>query len=78
MDTRADLYALGAVLYELATGPPPFGAGDPLRLVRDHLARVPVPPDEVNPAVPAGLSAVIMHLLEKDPDSRYQTADGLA
>ena len=78
VDTRADLYALGAVLYELATGQPPFGAGDPLRLVRDHLARVPVPPDEVNPAVPAGLSAVIMHLLEKEPDSRYQTADGLA
>jgi len=78
VDARADLYALGAVLYELATGQPPFGAGDPLRLVRDHLARVPVPPDEVNPALPAELSAVIMHLLEKEPDSRYQTAEGVA
>ena len=78
VDGRADLYALGAVLYELATGGPPFGAGDPLRLVRDHLARVPVPPDQVNPAVPAALSAVIMHLLEKEPDSRYQTAEGAA
>jgi signal transduction histidine kinase len=77
VDQRADLYALGAVLYELATGEPPFGAGDPLRLLHDHLARVPVPPAEVNPAVPAALSEVIMHLLEKEPDSRYQTADGL-
>ncbi len=77
VDQRADLYALGAVLYELATGAPPFGLGDPLRLIHDHLARVPVPPAEVNHAVPAPLSEVIMHLLEKEPDNRYQTADGL-
>jgi serine/threonine protein kinase len=68
VDARADLYALGAVLYELATGGPPFGSGDPLRLTHDLLARVPVPPAQVNPAVPGLLSEIIMHLLEKEPD----------
>jgi predicted ATPase/signal transduction histidine kinase len=77
VDQRADLYALGAVLYELAAGEPPFGTGDPLRLIHDHLARVPVPPTEANQALPAPLSEIIMHLLEKEPDNRYQTADGL-
>jgi signal transduction histidine kinase len=77
VDQRADLYALGATLYELATGDPPFGTGDPLRLTHDHLARVPVPPAQLNPAVPALLSEIVMHLLEKEPDNRYQTAEGL-
>jgi signal transduction histidine kinase len=77
VDQRADLYALGAVLYELATGGPPFGSGDPLQLTHDHLARMPVPPAQVNPAVPGLLSEIIMHLLEKEPDHRYQTADGV-
>src|SRR5918999_1129487 len=77
VDQRADLYALGATLYELATGGPPFGTGDPLRLIHDHLARVPVPPAQLNPALPAPLSEIILHLLEKEPDHRYQTAEGL-
>jgi signal transduction histidine kinase len=78
VDHRADLYALGATLYEMATGEPPFGSGDPLRLVHDHLARVPLPPAEVNPAIPGLLSAIIMHLLEKEPDNQYKTANAQA
>src|SRR3954468_5081328 len=77
VDRRADLYALGALLYELATGAPPFGAGDPLEVSHDHLTRVPVPPAQVNPAVPVFLSEIVLHLLEKEPDRRYQTAEGL-
>ena len=77
VDQRADLYALGATLYELATGGPPFGSGDPLRLTHDHLARMPAPPAEVNGAISGPLSAVILHLLEKEPDNRYQAAEGV-
>jgi signal transduction histidine kinase len=77
VDQRADLYALGAVLYELGTGEPPFGVGDPLRLIHDHLARPPTPPAQVNQDVPESLSKIILHLLEKEPDNRYQSADGV-
>ncbi|WP_170130647.1 trifunctional serine/threonine-protein kinase/ATP-binding protein/sensor histidine kinase [Sphaerotilus hippei] len=78
IDHRADLYALGALLYEQATGRPPFVEADPLRLIHQHLAVLPVPPIERRPALPAELSDVILHLLEKSPDRRYQSGQGLA
>ncbi len=78
VDLRADLYGLGATLYELAVGSPPFGNGDTLQLVRDILVGVPRRLVDVAPGVSEGLSDVVARLLEKEPDRRYQSAEGLA
>ncbi|MEP6654639.1 MAG: AAA family ATPase, partial [Myxococcales bacterium] len=78
VDTRSDLYALGVVLYQTLTGTLPFTASDPLELIHAHLARQAIPPVARNPAVPALLSDLVMRLLAKTPDERYQTAGGLA
>jgi diguanylate cyclase (GGDEF)-like protein len=79
IDQRTDLYALGATLYELACGRPPFGRGEDgaLALIHDHLARQPVPPSAARPDVPAAFSDVVARLLDKEPDRRYQSAEGL-
>ncbi|GAA3927191.1 serine/threonine protein kinase [Amorphoplanes auranticolor] len=79
VDHRTDLYAVGATLYELAVGAPPFGeqSADMLALIHDHLARIPTAPSEANEAVPTILSDIILRLLEKEPDRRYQSASGL-
>jgi diguanylate cyclase (GGDEF)-like protein len=78
IDQRTDLYALGITLYELILGDPPFRGTDPLELIRDHLATVPTAPASIDATIPAGLSDIIMRLLEKEPDRRYQSAEGLA
>jgi signal transduction histidine kinase/predicted ATPase len=78
VDSRADLYGLGATLYTLAAGEPPFTGDDPLELVRDTLVRAPEPVARRRPGLPPRLSEIIMRLLEKDPGRRYQSADGLA
>jgi diguanylate cyclase (GGDEF)-like protein len=78
VDQRTDLYSLGITLYELVVGNLPFRAEDPLGLIREHLATVPAPPASIDPAIPVVLSDIIMRLLEKEPDRRYQSAQGLA
>jgi serine/threonine protein kinase len=76
-DSRSDLYALGVLLYYALTGTLPFQAQDELEWMHCHVARIPRPPAEVNPSVPAVLSGLVMKLLSKTAEGRYQTANGL-
>ncbi|MDI3289730.1 AAA family ATPase [Polyangium sp. 15x6] len=78
IDSRADLYALGVTFYEMLTGRLPFEALDPLEWVHCHVARIPQPPGTWVPELPEALSALVMKLLAKMADDRYQTARGLA
>jgi serine/threonine protein kinase len=78
VDHRADLYSLGAVLYQMATGEPPFESDSPLALLRRVEQEEPIPVRDINPAVPEELDRVIERLLAKDPADRYQSAAEVA
>jgi predicted ATPase/signal transduction histidine kinase len=77
VDHRSDFYALGATFYEMLTGRPPFPAQDAMELVHCHIAVRPLDPAEVDPAIPRALSSIVLKLLGKAPEDRYQSAYGL-
>src|ERR1700754_2587147 len=77
IDARSDLYSFGVTLYQMLTGRLPFTTADPIELIHCHIAREPVPPHEVVRALPIALSMVVMKLLAKTAEERYQTAAGV-
>ncbi|MGA2043604.1 MAG: AAA family ATPase [Roseiarcus sp.] len=78
VDHRADLYSLGAVLYELLTGRPPFDTDDQVELLHAHLAKQPIAPTALDPEIPAVVGQIVMKLLMKRADDRYQRAAAAA
>ncbi|MDJ0837954.1 MAG: AAA family ATPase [Acidobacteriota bacterium] len=77
VDFRADLYSLGMVLYQLAVGSLPFKGKDTMDWIYSHIARQPEPPHQVSTAVPEVISRLILKLIAKNPEDRYQSAAGL-
>ncbi len=77
MDYRTDFYSLGVTFYALVSGQFPFISNDALELVHGHIAKTPVPPHSIKPDIPEALSAIILKLIAKNAEDRYQSAYGL-
>jgi serine/threonine-protein kinase len=74
LDARSDIYSLGAVMYFILTGQPPFMSDSPLKVIIAHASQEVVPPRQLNPSLPGELEEIVMRCLEKDPDDRFQDA----
>ena len=78
LDYRTDFYSLGATLYEFLTGSPPFETRDSVEMVHCHIAKIPRSPQELNHEIPEMLSKIVLKLLAKNAEDRYQSAFGLS
>jgi diguanylate cyclase (GGDEF)-like protein len=77
LDYRTDFYSLGISFYEMLSGRPPFEADDPIEVIHCHLAKPAIPLATLNSKIPLPVSHIIMKLLEKNAEDRYQSATGL-
>ena len=77
IDYRTDFYSLGVTFYEILTGQLPFQVTDPLKLIHCHIAQTPVSPHQLNAKIPEAISSIVMKLLAKNAEDRYQSALGL-
>ncbi|WP_293342948.1 serine/threonine-protein kinase PknK [Microcoleus sp. CAWBG58] len=77
IDYRTDFYSLGVTFYELLTGQLPFQSKEPIELVHCHIARQAIPPIALNPDIPQVLNDIVLKLMAKTAEARYQTAFGI-
>jgi serine/threonine-protein kinase len=78
LGARADIYALGGMMYFALTGQPPFRGGSPFEVMMSHTRDPVVPPSQLRPEVPADLDQVVLRCLAKKPDDRYPEVKALA
>ena len=77
IDTRADIYSAGVVLYEMTAGRLPYEGDTPVSVAIQHISSIPLPPRDINPDVPEALEAINMKAMASDADKRYVSADAM-
>ncbi|NEO53407.1 MAG: AAA family ATPase [Okeania sp. SIO3B5] len=77
IDYRSDFYSLGVTFYQMLTKQLPFYSNDPMEVIHSHIAKTPISPHQINPEIPIAISLIVMKLLSKNAEDRYQSALGL-